>query len=152
MKIKNIVFGIFFETTHRGFFHCNIIRINNSNNFIWKLGGSLWGNFVAVYLNAEVYLETSQTFTVELFCENSLRLLAINYFRKNPLSYMFIWVLIHLCVSYHWYYIQKMLDLVWNYFSVVKKSTIKKIASKKFIFQHSEQVKFNFCMCWILNL
>ena len=34
-------------------------------------------------LNSEVYLEPSQTSTVELFCENSRQLKAVNYFRKK---------------------------------------------------------------------
>ena len=42
---------------------------------------------------AEVYLELSQTCTMELFCKNSWRLLAIDYFcKKTPLQ-TFNWVL-----------------------------------------------------------
>ena len=35
---------------------------------------------------AKVYLEPSRTSTSELFCENSERLLDVNYFRKKALS------------------------------------------------------------------
>ena len=41
---------------------------------------------------SEVYLEPSQTSTMELFCENSWRLLAVNYFQKKAPSQMFDWV------------------------------------------------------------
>ena len=36
----------------------------------------------------EAYLEPSQKSTMELFCENSWRLVAINYFCANALSYV----------------------------------------------------------------
>ena len=39
------------------------------------------------------YLELSRTSTMELFCENSERPLAINYFRKKAPSQMFDWTL-----------------------------------------------------------
>ena len=41
----------------------------------------------------EAYLETSRTSTMELFGENSQRLLAPDYFRKKASSQMFDWVL-----------------------------------------------------------
>ena len=40
----------------------------------------------------EAYLEPSQTSTVELFCENSWRLVAINYFCTNAPSYVDVWL------------------------------------------------------------
>ena len=41
----------------------------------------------------ETYLKPSRTPTMELFCENSYRLKAVNYFRKKGPSLMFDWVL-----------------------------------------------------------
>ena len=41
----------------------------------------------------EAYLESSRTYTMELFCENSSRFLAVNYFRKNAPLQIFHWVL-----------------------------------------------------------
>ena len=37
------------------------------------------------YCDEEAYLERSQTFAMDLFCENSLRLLVVNYFPKKAL-------------------------------------------------------------------
>ena len=39
------------------------------------------------------FLKNSANFTMELFCENSEPLLAVNYFRKKVSSQMFDWVL-----------------------------------------------------------
>ena len=41
----------------------------------------------------EAYLEPSQTSTTDVFCENSQRLLDVNYFRKKAPSSMLDWVL-----------------------------------------------------------
>ena len=45
------------------------------------------------YCCKETYLELSQTSTMEIFCENSQQLKAINYFRKKSPSQMFHLVL-----------------------------------------------------------
>ena len=41
----------------------------------------------------DVYLESSRTSTIEILCKNSSRLQAVNYFRKNAPSQMFVLVL-----------------------------------------------------------
>ena len=40
----------------------------------------------------EAYLELSQTSMMELFCENSWRLVAINHFCKNAPLYVDVWL------------------------------------------------------------
>ena len=40
----------------------------------------------------EAYLEPSQTFMMELFCKNSGRLEAIDYFYKNAPTYVDVWL------------------------------------------------------------
>ena len=40
----------------------------------------------------EEYLEPSWTSTIKLFGENSLRLVAINYFYRNAPSYVDVWL------------------------------------------------------------
>ena len=42
---------------------------------------------------SEAYLEPIRTYMMKRFCENSERILAVNYFRKNTPSQMFNWVL-----------------------------------------------------------
>ena len=41
----------------------------------------------------EAYLEPSRTSTVEVLCENSERILAVNYFHKKAAPQIFDWVL-----------------------------------------------------------
>ena len=46
-----------------------------------------WGNVREEFRdNPEMYLESSQTFMMDLFFENSLQLKAVNYFRKRSPS------------------------------------------------------------------
>ena len=50
-----------------------------------------WNTFLA--LCTEAFFEPSPTSLMKGFCKNTWRLLAVNYFRKNPPSQMFGWVL-----------------------------------------------------------
>ena len=59
----------------------------NSLTLIWK---SQDKNSLSY---SDEYLESSQTFTMEFFSENSLQLKAVNYFPKKDPSYIFDWVL-----------------------------------------------------------
>ena len=40
----------------------------------------------------EAYLEPSQTSTMELFCKNNWRFVAINYLCTNASSYVYVWL------------------------------------------------------------
>ena len=65
----------------------NATHCNNSNgllqlSFIWK---------ISLFLG--VYLEPSRTSLMQVFWENSQRLLAVNYFRKEAWSHILAWFL-----------------------------------------------------------
>ena len=66
---------------------CN--RINLQLDMIYWL---VWFDWDVLYITG-VYLELSRTSTAEFFCENSKRLLAVNYFYRKAPSSMFGWVL-----------------------------------------------------------
>ena len=53
----------------------------------------MYSLFGKVNVDSETYLEPSRTSTMELFCEASERLKAVNYFRKKAPEYVFGWVL-----------------------------------------------------------